>query len=295
MRDDPAGRLGLRQILVFSAAAEAGTGIAPMIAPSVVIPLLIRENTTDLAIWLGRFVGIALLSLGMACWPERHRLDVYARRIPRMLAYNTLVALLFAYYRCGRARGRPVVWPAAVLHVVIALLLWMRRCDARRTARAEAISAATSATRADEYSPAGRMDRPVLVRRFNFLEMAMTTRRTFVSSATLLASVTAPSTAAAQTAAQDCQAGRLLFVQTANAMSFDKATNKLTLHGVSPVTVFFSDRPERIAGNMKTSAFVPFWSQGKDSFLSDPPNADISVPSRARNCGRSWRFSRPRN
>ena len=105
----------------------------------------------------------------------------------------------------------------------------------------------------------------------------MTTRRTFVSSATLLASVTTTLTAAAQTAAQDAKQADYLFVQTANAMSFDKATNKLTLHGVSPVTVFFSDRPERIAGNMKTSAFVPFWSQGKDSFLSDPPNADISV------------------
>src|SRR5205814_1762162 len=35
--------------------------------------------------------------------------------------------------------------------------------------------------------------------------------------------------------------------------------------------------PERIAGNMQTAAFVPFWSKGKDSFLSDPPNADISM------------------
>jgi hypothetical protein len=49
------------------------------------------------------------------------------------------------------------------------------------------------------------------------------------------------------------------------------------LEGVSPVTVMFSDRPERIAANMKTAAFVPFWSKGKDSFLSDPPNADISI------------------
>ena len=30
-------------------------------------------------------------------------------------------------------------------------------------------------------------------------------------------------------------------------MIFDKATGKLTLEGVSPVTVMFSDRPERIA------------------------------------------------
>jgi hypothetical protein len=28
---------------------------------------------------------------------------------------------------------------------------------------------------------------------------------------------------------------------------------------------------------MRTSAFVPFWSQGKDSFAKDPPNADISI------------------
>lgn len=105
----------------------------------------------------------------------------------------------------------------------------------------------------------------------------MTTRRIFVSSATLLASATALSTAVAQDAVQPAKQADFLFVQTANSMSFEKATKKLTLHGVSPITVFFSDRPERIAGNMKTSAFVPFWSQGKDSFLSDPPNADISI------------------
>jgi hypothetical protein len=39
--------------------------------------------------------------------------------------------------------------------------------------------------------------------------------------------------------------------------------------------VFFSDRPDRIAGNMTT--FIPFWSKGKDNFASNPPNADISI------------------
>jgi hypothetical protein len=28
---------------------------------------------------------------------------------------------------------------------------------------------------------------------------------------------------------------------------------------------------------MRIAEFVPFWSKGKDSFLSDPPNADISI------------------
>lgn len=43
------------------------------------------------------------------------------------------------------------------------------------------------------------------------------------------------------------------------------------------MTLFFSDRPERIAGNMTTAKFVPFWSEGEDSFLQDPPNADLSI------------------
>ena len=60
-------------------------------------------------------------------------------------------------------------------------------------------------------------------------------------------------------------------------MTFDKAKSALTLSGVSSVTIFFTDRPERIAGNMKTARFVPFWNEGKDSFKSNPPNADISI------------------
>ncbi|MBK0400894.1 hypothetical protein H0I76_16970 [Limibaculum sp. M0105] len=68
-----------------------------------------------------------------------------------------------------------------------------------------------------------------------------------------------------------------LFVQSAAAMSYDAATGRLTLKGVSPVTVMFTDRPDRIAGNMRTADFVPFWSEGTDSFLTDPPNADISI------------------
>ena len=81
----------------------------------------------------------------------------------------------------------------------------------------------------------------------------------------------------AQAVKEPAKQADFLFVQTAKGMTFDKSTNKLTLDGISSTTLFFSDRPERIAGNMKTTAFVPFWSTGKDSFLKDPPNADISI------------------
>ena len=106
----------------------------------------------------------------------------------------------------------------------------------------------------------------------------MFTRRKFMAAA-LVAPVLPMASAMAQGVKENEQAKQadFLFVQTAKSISFDKATSKLTLEEVSSTTLFFSDRPERIAGNMKTTAFVPFWSKGKDSFLKDPPNADVSI------------------
>jgi hypothetical protein len=69
---------------------------------------------------------------------------------------------------------------------------------------------------------------------------------------------------------------QVLFVQNAKAVVFDKGT--LTLKGVSPMTIYFSDRPVRIAGHFNTrDEFVPLWDEGKDSFLKDPPNATVSM------------------
>lgn len=106
----------------------------------------------------------------------------------------------------------------------------------------------------------------------------MTTRRIlFVGASAFVASLASVKSALAQGAQEPAKQADFLFVQTAKGMTFDKSASKLTLVGVSPITVMFSDRPERIAANMRTAAFVPFWSKGKDSFLSDPPNADISI------------------
>src|SRR5438045_1582118 len=67
----------------------------------------------------------------------------------------------------------------------------------------------------------------------------------------------------------------VLFVQNAKNVSFSEG--KLVLRGVNPVTVCFTDRPARMAGHMQTSKFVPLWSQGKNSFLKDTPNATLSI------------------
>ena len=112
----------------------------------------------------------------------------------------------------------------------------------------------------------------------------MMTRRSLMTAATLLASLlVVPGLARAaepakKEAAKTEEAAKqadFLFVQ--NAQSIHYADGKLTLKGVSPTTIMFTDRPERIAGHMATARFVPFWSKGKDSFLADPPNATLSI------------------
>ena len=68
---------------------------------------------------------------------------------------------------------------------------------------------------------------------------------------------------------------QMLFVQTAKGAAL--VGGKLTLKGVSPMTVYFSDRPTRVAGHVATSEMIPLWSEGKNSFLKDPPNATLST------------------
>lgn len=67
----------------------------------------------------------------------------------------------------------------------------------------------------------------------------------------------------------------LLFVQ--NAHSFTLAEDVLRLVGVSPSTLYFSDRPEHLVGHWETADFIANWETGGgQSFASEPPNAALS-------------------
>jgi hypothetical protein len=65
-----------------------------------------------------------------------------------------------------------------------------------------------------------------------------------------------------------------MFVQTARNVTSDETT--LTLRDLSPSTLYFSDRPERVVGHMTTEQFVAQWTDGPNSFFEDPPNAVLS-------------------
>ena len=83
--------------------------------------------------------------------------------------------------------------------------------------------------------------------------------------------------AAAPTAAPT-QKVQLLFVQNSAGVTIDAAKGVFTLKNVSPSTLFFTDRPVRIAGHYHTrEEFLKLWNEGPDSFAKNPPNATLSI------------------
>ena len=68
-----------------------------------------------------------------------------------------------------------------------------------------------------------------------------------------------------------------MFVQTADELKADG--NTLRLVNVGQQTLYFSDRPVRIAGHLTMPAYMDEWKaqEGPNNFSSDPPNATLSV------------------
>ena len=107
-------------------------------------------------------------------------------------------------------------------------------------------------------------------------------RRAFLLAAVMLSMV-----ACATTSTTSSEAPQLMFVQIAEDVKVDAAAKTLRLVKVNQQTLYFSDRPVRIAGHLKMADYLKEWTAkaGKDNFSADPPNAALSVyePGQAEN------------
>jgi hypothetical protein len=92
-------------------------------------------------------------------------------------------------------------------------------------------------------------------------------------SASGIAAAMVPGAAVAQ-----AEKPMLMFVQLAEDMKLD-ASGKLRLVNVSPQTLYFADRPVRLAGHITMDNYLKEWTSkaGADNFGKDPPNAALSV------------------
>jgi hypothetical protein len=112
-----------RTILAVAAVVEIGTGIVLMLDPAIVLALLLGVSGSGEGTSLGRFIGIALLALGLACWPSRQRAESGSPAFRAMLIYNVLIASYLAYLGTVGHLGGLLLWPGMALHAVMALLL----------------------------------------------------------------------------------------------------------------------------------------------------------------------------
>jgi hypothetical protein len=105
----------MKRVLVLAAVGEAATGVALLIIPSLVGQLLFGAELTGIAMIVARVAGIALIALGVACWP--------GTPLVGMLTYSVAVTLYLAYVGFTGGFTGILLWPAVVLHVILTALL----------------------------------------------------------------------------------------------------------------------------------------------------------------------------
>ena len=110
-----------RTLLRLSAGLETVTGIALIALPDLVARLLLGTGLSGSGIAVARVGGFGLLSLGFACWPGWD--EVTAGAIRALFTYNLLAALYLGYLRVGGGFDGFLLWPASILHALLALLM----------------------------------------------------------------------------------------------------------------------------------------------------------------------------
>jgi hypothetical protein len=119
----------MKSLLIVTAALEAATGLALLIAPSVPASVLLGSPLdTHGGMVVARMAGAALLALGIACWLARNDGPNRAVRglVAAMLLYNSAATAVFVHAGLGLRLSGSGLWPAVVLH--LALAVWCIAC-----------------------------------------------------------------------------------------------------------------------------------------------------------------------
>jgi hypothetical protein len=105
-----------RLLLTLTAILEAATGLGLIAVPILVVRLLLGGELSGVSIPIARVTGIALIALGVACWPG-------SAALCGMLAYGALVTVYLAYLGLVRGFTGILLWPAVVVHAILTILL----------------------------------------------------------------------------------------------------------------------------------------------------------------------------
>ena len=125
-------------ILLVAAIAEAVTGLIVLAIPSIAVRALFGIEIAGAAIIMSRIAGVALIGLGVACWPGRVGATLSGanqgniQQLYGMLTYSVLVTLYLIRIGIRGAPVGPLLWPAVIVHAVLIILLVVAGFKARK-------------------------------------------------------------------------------------------------------------------------------------------------------------------
>jgi hypothetical protein len=105
----------MRKVLVFAAVPETAARLGLLFVPSLVGQLLLGVEFAGAGVAVARVTGIALVGLGISCWPGPPLLG--------MLIYSSAVAVYLACLGLAGGMTGVLLWPAVVVHLVLSILL----------------------------------------------------------------------------------------------------------------------------------------------------------------------------
>jgi len=113
----------MKNLLTAGAIGEAALGVVVFVAPGLAFALFFAVEPVASAVMMARIAGIALVGLGIACYPRGPQPSPYG-----LLAYSTLVMLYLIDLGIGGVAG-VLLWPAVVIHALLsaALIVAARR------------------------------------------------------------------------------------------------------------------------------------------------------------------------
>jgi hypothetical protein len=106
----------MKQSLTLAAVIEVATGMALLIVPTFLGRLLFGEEFTGIVMLVARVLGIALLALGVCCWPG-------STALCGMLTYSGLATVYLLYLAVRGEWVGPLLWPVVAVHGILTVLL----------------------------------------------------------------------------------------------------------------------------------------------------------------------------
>jgi hypothetical protein len=117
----------MKKLLILTAVVEGLSGLVLFVYPPIVIRLLFASEIAGAGVLMSRIAGIILISLAVACWPDRNMLRAFFG----MLTYSLLAMLYLISVGVNGGAGI-LLWPGVAAHAgLTVLLVWAWRKERR--------------------------------------------------------------------------------------------------------------------------------------------------------------------